>query len=304
MSGIGVESRLLLVHGRDAAVGQPRLASCPCDEDDAHHEERHGEDAGSDDLALYIVEAEEVLQLVLDGDEVFVLFEQFALGGGNRHHIIGCYEQALQGIVALVFLAREDVECQSDNLVALGGIDIRANLMAQLHILKSLERHAVDTQDFYLSLGLGLHRRLVGPGGHAVVVAEDDIGQAARLDLLRHDAASPVGRPVAFAGDILQFVVAAHGIGESLVTLLRRRGAHGARDLEYERLAAGSGHLAGYGERIKADDTACLHIITADESRIIVGFRLSVEEDHGNALRPDLGDSRRDGSRLIGRHHE
>ena len=135
-------------------------------------------------------------------------------------------------------------------------------------------------------------------------MAEDDIGQAARLDLLRHDAASPVGRPVAFAGDILQFVVAVHSIGESLVTLLRRRGAHGARDLEYERLATWSGHLAGYGERIKADDTACLHIITADESRIIVGFRLSVEEDHGNAFRPDLGDSRRDGSRLIGRHHE
>ena len=135
-------------------------------------------------------------------------------------------------------------------------------------------------------------------------MAEDDIGQVARLDLLRHDAASLVGRPVALLGDILQFAVPGHDLGETLVALLRRRGAHGARHLEHERLTARSIHLACYGERIEAYDTSRLHIIATDESRIVVGFRLPVEEDHGNALRPYLGDSGRDGRRLIGRHHE
>ena len=50
----------------------------------------------------------------------------------------------MERILPLVFLPREDIYGQSDDLLTVSGIHISTYLMPQLDVVQTLSRHAVD----------------------------------------------------------------------------------------------------------------------------------------------------------------
>ena len=133
---------------------------------------------------LHVVESEIVLQLIVNGHQVGLLLHQLGTVQGDELHVLGRHHHTLQFVVALIVLARQDVEGELDDAVAVRRIDIGAALVALPHILQSLAGQSVDAQDLHLALHAGVCHGLIGTGGHAVVMTEHDVGTVALRNLV------------------------------------------------------------------------------------------------------------------------
>ena len=137
--------------------------------------------------------------------------------------IFGCYERRLQLGVAAVGLALQNIHCQFEQLVALGGIDVRCRKHALLHLLDAASGHIEGVDAAHLGVVVqvvGFHR-LYSAECEAVVVGEHivELGDAATQQRI-HGAVAAVLFPVAWCrgydGDA---GVLLYGGGKSAVAL-------------------------------------------------------------------------------------
>ena len=79
-----------------------------------------------------MVQSEVFFQLVLDGDQVVVLSHNGIGIDGNIIHVFWSDDDTLNDIRALVGLVLENIQCQGNDLFAMGGIDVAGSKFAML----------------------------------------------------------------------------------------------------------------------------------------------------------------------------
>ena len=112
--GVGVEERLLFVHGLALAHHAAHLDEGSPGEQTANSQSQTPCGQRPEQLALQVVESKIVFELILNGDKVFILSHQFAAGLGYGPCVFAHHKNAWQDVLALIWPARENVEGKTD----------------------------------------------------------------------------------------------------------------------------------------------------------------------------------------------
>ena len=122
-----------------------------------------------------MVQSEVFFQLVLDGDQVVVLSHNGIGIDGNIIHVFWSDDDTLNDSRALVGLVLENIQCQGNDLFAMGGIDVAGSKFALLDGLDALARQCVYAEEIDILLLTKLFGGLVGSKGSQIALAEDDV---------------------------------------------------------------------------------------------------------------------------------
>ena len=196
----------------------------------------------------------------------------------------------------------QNVECQSDDLLPVGRINVGGRHLASLNGGDALVGQAVNAQETDGLLASQFLGGLVGTERSEVVLAEDDIYGLARQQPLFGNGIRLLGRPVALYLVVGYLWVPGHHAGEALIALMVGRHHQPACNLQHDGLAAGSPDaVAAEPDGIAPHGAACLKVVAADESSKVGRCGLALEEDDGYAALMGLVDAGGQRAVLVGR---
>ena len=198
----------------------------------------------------------------------------------------------------LVWLAVEDVDGQLEQLVAVGGVNIRGieDGVADAGDAAVFAWQAVDAAE------AGLHpfsQCLTGTDGHTVVLPEHevDIRQIACAGF--HGIVGTLLGPVALqCGDEVDVWILGYGVTEPLVAVDGGRRAFQSHNLHHLALAV---EPCG---NVFSHQAPHLVVVGSHEGGVFLRVGLALEHDDGDAQVVGTVDGGGDGSHLIGRHDE